>query len=134
MAQAQGFDFRSLFQGPATTGTASPPEASPAKPSGPEWSGESGASGHPTMTSEAIRSAAANFRSCLERLRPAAARRNVPRAVYDRYVSGLTPDLRIMDLMDSQPEFTNSFWDYLDTPGQRAEGRRWPRRPGEVQG
>ena len=25
-----------------------------------------------------------------------------------------TPDLRIMDLMDSQPEFTKSIWDYLD--------------------
>ena len=26
----------------------------------------------------------------------------------------LTPDLRIMDLLDRQPEFTKSFWDYLD--------------------
>ena len=26
----------------------------------------------------------------------------------------LTPDLRIMDLLDAQPEFTKSFWDYLD--------------------
>ena len=25
-----------------------------------------------------------------------------------------TPDLRIMDLMDSQPEFTKAIWDYLD--------------------
>ena len=66
------------------------------------------------MTSAAIREAAANFRGCLESLWPLAARRNVPRAVYDRYVSGLTPDLRIMDLLDAQPEFTKSFWDYLD--------------------
>ena len=35
MAQAQGFDIRSLFQGPTTTGTASPPEESPAPPTGP---------------------------------------------------------------------------------------------------
>ena len=27
---------------------------------------------------------------------------------------GSTPDLRIMDLMDSQPEFTKAIWDYLD--------------------
>jgi lytic murein transglycosylase len=26
----------------------------------------------------------------------------------------LTPDLRIMDLMDSQPEFTKALWDYLE--------------------
>ena len=31
-----------------------------------------------------------------------------------RNVAGLTPDLRIMDLLDAQPEFTKSFWDYLD--------------------
>ena len=55
-----------------------------------------------------------NFRSCLERLWPPAARRDVPRAVFDRHVAGLTPDLRIMDLLDAQPEFTKSFWDYLD--------------------
>ena len=27
---------------------------------------------------------------------------------------GLTPDLHIMDLLDAQPEFTKSPWDYLD--------------------
>ena len=32
----------------------------------PEWSGESGASGHPLMQADAIRAAAANFRNCLE--------------------------------------------------------------------
>jgi lytic murein transglycosylase len=38
----------------------------------------------------------------------------VPRSVFAAQVSGLTPDLRIMDLLDAQPEFTKSFWDYLD--------------------
>jgi membrane-bound lytic murein transglycosylase B len=112
MAQAQGFDLRSLFQGPTTTGTAT--QEVPASPAGPEWSGEPGSSGHPTMTSAAIRTAAANFRGCLERLWPLAARRNVPRAMFDAQIAGLTPDLRIMDLLDGQPEFTKSFWDYLD--------------------
>ena len=32
----------------------------------------------------------------------------------ERFTAGLTPDLRIMDLMDAQPEFTKSIWDYLD--------------------
>src|SRR6202011_674082 len=31
-----------------------------------------------------------------------------------RFTAGLEPDLRIMDLMDSQPEFTKAIWDYLD--------------------
>ena len=79
-----------------------------------EWSGESGASGHPLMTADAIRTAAANFPQCLERLWPEAARRGISRATYDAQTRGLTPDLKIMDLMDAQPEFTKAFWEYLD--------------------
>jgi membrane-bound lytic murein transglycosylase B len=79
-----------------------------------EWSGESGASGHPLMTAEAIRAAAANFRGCIERLWPMAARRNILRGVFQTYTASLTPDLRIMDMLDNQPEFTKSFWGYLD--------------------
>jgi len=94
---------------PVTTG-AIPPVAAGAL----EWSGESGASGHPLMTAEAIRQAAANFRGCIERLWPAAARRGILRNVFQTYTASLTPDLRIMDLLDNQPEFTKSFWDYLD--------------------
>jgi lytic murein transglycosylase len=79
-----------------------------------EWSGESGSSGHPEMTADAIRAAAAAFPACLARLWPEAARRGVSRATYDTHTAGLTPDLRLMDLMDAQPEFTKAFWDYLD--------------------
>jgi peptidoglycan lytic transglycosylase B len=78
------------------------------------WSGESGSSGHPLMQASAIRQAAAHFESCLEGLWPLAAKRNISRASFDKYVHGLTPDLRIMDLLDAQPEFTKAFWDYLD--------------------
>lgn len=81
---------------------------------GPGWSGEDGASGHPLMTAAAIRQAAANFHACLERLWPMAARRGVSRASFDTLTARLTPDLRIMDLLDSQPEFTKAVWDYLD--------------------
>ncbi len=80
----------------------------------PEWSGQSGASGDPRMSADAIRLAAANFHDCLERLWPAAARRGVSRETFSAYTTRLTPDLRIMDLLDGQPEFTKSFWDYLD--------------------
>jgi lytic murein transglycosylase len=85
-----------------------------AQATGPEWSGESGASGHPLMQADAIRQSAANFQHCLQSLYPAAAKRGISRATYDTYTRDLTPDLRIMDLVDGQPEFTKSFWDYLD--------------------
>ena len=45
---------------------------------------------------------------------PDAARRNITQANFERFTAGLQPDLRIMDLMDSQPEFTKAIWDYLD--------------------
>jgi membrane-bound lytic murein transglycosylase B len=97
----------------STTNAATSP--SPAWSSGTrEWSGESGSSGHPLMKADAIRQAAANFPACLEKLWPLAARRGVTRESYQRLTAGLTPDLRIMDLMDAQPEFTKAVWDYLD--------------------
>lgn len=95
---------------PVTTGALS----LPARHQSVAWSGESGASGHPLMTADAIRAAAANFHSCLERLWPAAARRGVSRSVFTTETASLSPDLRIMDLLDNQPEFTKSVWDYLD--------------------
>ena len=80
----------------------------------PAWSGEDGASGHPLMTAAAIREAAANFDNCVAGMWPDAARRGISQQSFERFTAGLTPDLRIMDLMDSQPEFTKAVWDYLD--------------------
>src|SRR5438094_1380698 len=108
-ALAQGFDLRSLFSLPSTSSVAPPATGAP------DWSGESGSSGHPAMQADAIRASAANFRNCLEALWPDAARRGVTRADFDAQTAGLTPDLRIMDFMDAQPEFTKAFWEYLDT-------------------
>ena len=114
-ASAQGFDIRSLFSSnPATGSVSAAAPSTSVMPSASEWSGESGASGHPAMQADAIRAAAANFRNCLEGLWPQALRRGVPRAVFDAQLAGLTPDLRIMDLLDAQPEFTKSPRDYLD--------------------
>ena len=112
-AVAQGFDIRSWFSSPGTA-TATPPAQTPPSDAPREWTGEDGASGHPLMQSGAIRAAAANFRQCLEEVWPLAQRRNVPRPVFDQLLSGVTPDLRIMDLLDSQPEFTRAPWEYLD--------------------
>ena len=120
MAQSGRAD---AYSGP--TGTI-PPAASRMPPSSQGWSGEGGGSGHPTMSAEAIRAAAANFHECIERLWPAAAKRGISRATYQTYAGRLTPDLRIMDLLDNQPEFTKAFWDYLDvliTDDRIAKGR-----------
>ena len=90
------------------------------------WSGEDGASGHPLMTASAIREAAANFDSCVASMWPDAARRNISQESFERFTTGLSPDLRIMDLLDAQPEFTKSIWDYLDilvTDDRLAKGR-----------
>src|SRR5579871_1281280 len=87
---------------PASTGGAQP------------WSGEDGASGHPLMTADAIRQAAANFDNCIASMWPDAARRNISQESFQRFTAGLAPDLRIMDLLDTQPEFTKSVWDYID--------------------
>ena len=79
-----------------------------------EWSGQSGASRHPLMTADAIRAAAADFGNCIAGLEPLAERRGISREAFEQLTAGLTPDLSIMDLLDAQPEFNKSPWDYLD--------------------
>jgi len=102
--------FDNIFTGSLTQGgqAATSPGAAPA------WSGEDGASGHPLMAASAIREAAAHFDECVAAMWPDAARRKISRESFERFTAGLTPDLRIMDLLDSQPEFTKAIWDYLD--------------------
>jgi membrane-bound lytic murein transglycosylase B len=101
----------STLQPGASTQAQSAPAGSGAAP---PWSGEDGASGHPLMTAAAIREAAANFDNCVAGMWNDAARRGISQQSFERFTAGLTPDLRIMDLMDSQPEFTKAVWDYLD--------------------
>jgi lytic murein transglycosylase len=103
--------FENIFSGASTA----QPEPQQPTPGGVQpWSGEDGASGHPLMTAQAIRDAANNFDQCVAGMWPDAARRGISQDSFQRFTAGLTPDLRIMDLMDSQPEFTKAIWDYLD--------------------
>jgi len=102
--------FGGIFSGPNPAPSQAPPGNGGAQP----WSGEDGASGHPLMTAAAIREAAGNFNNCVAAMWPDAARRGITQENFQRLTAGLSPDLRIMDLMDSQPEFTKSIWDYLD--------------------
>jgi membrane-bound lytic murein transglycosylase B len=81
---------------------------------------------HPLMTPQAIAQASADFGVCLERLWPQAAKRGISRATYETYALTLTPDMKIMELLDTQPEFTRALWDYLDflvTDARIARGR-----------
>lgn len=101
----------------------------PAQPSdrqGDSWSGQPGASGHPLMQPDAILAAVADFKNCIERMWPDSARRGISRASFDRHAGGLEPDVKIMDFVDAQPEFTRAFWDYVDllvTEERIAKGR-----------
>ncbi len=106
-----------IFSGPKPDASAQQPQGAQQQPgtTGPlPWSGEDGASGHLLMTASAIRQAAANFSNCVAGMWPDAARRGVTEENFRRFTASLTPDLRLMDLMDAQPEFTKSIWDYLD--------------------
>jgi peptidoglycan lytic transglycosylase B len=98
-----------LFQQPSAA--APVPELRDGEPS---WSGQSGASGDPRMSAEAIRAAAADFPNCIAALGPEAERRGIGLAAYQRFTAGLAPDLSIMDKLDAQPEFVKAPWDYLD--------------------
>jgi membrane-bound lytic murein transglycosylase B len=103
-----------------TTGTVSAVAVSPSPGIPPA------VSSHPLMTPQAIAAAAAEFGICLERLWLDAARLGISREAYETYALSQTPDLKIMELLDAQPEFTKSIWDYLDllvTDGRIARGR-----------
>ncbi|WP_092227114.1 lytic murein transglycosylase [Bradyrhizobium sp. Gha] len=116
-AHAQGQNgLSNLFGGIFSGSNPSQPAPGPGGiQTGPQpWSGEDGASGHPLMTAAAIREAAGNFDNCVAGMWPDAARRGITQENFQRFTAGLAPDLRIMDLMDSQPEFSKSIWDYLD--------------------
>lgn len=103
-----------IFGGSSSAPSGNRAAPAPAGGEAPPWSGEDGASGHPLMTASAIREAAANFDACVAAMWPDAARRQISRDSFERFTAGLSPDLRLMDLMDSQPEFTKAVWDYLD--------------------
>src|SRR5437667_10943824 len=67
--------FGNIFSGPNSAPPAAPQSGSGSGPL--PWSGEDGASGHPSMTAGAIRAAAANFDNCVASMWPEAARRNI---------------------------------------------------------
>ena len=59
--------------------------------------------------------AAADFASCVAGLRSAALSQGISGATFDRTMRGVEPDMKILELMNNQPEFKTPVWDYLAT-------------------
>jgi lytic murein transglycosylase len=79
-------------------------------------------------------SAQADFGSCLSGLRSQAAAKGISAQAFDAAARGIAPDFKILELMQSQPEFKTEIWDYLSAlvDEQRVEDgmaavRQWGR-------
>ncbi|WP_029353668.1 lytic murein transglycosylase [Bosea sp. 117] len=97
----------------STSPAAAAPRAyAPAPAPAPSAAPRSG--GHPDMRPEALAADERNFARCIAALEPAARQRGVSAAGWRSYTAGLTPDMSIMEKLDTQPEFTRSTGDYVD--------------------
>lgn len=59
--------------------------------------------------------AQADFASCVAGLRSSALSQGISGATFDRAMRGVEPDMKILELMNNQPEFKTPVWDYLAT-------------------
>jgi lytic murein transglycosylase len=57
----------------------------------------------------------ADFASCVAGLRSSALSQGISASTFDSAMSGIEPDMKIIELMDNQPEFKTPIWDYLGT-------------------
>jgi lytic murein transglycosylase len=57
--------------------------------------------------------AQSDFSACLAGLKSQAATKGVSGETYDAATRGVQPDMKILELMDNQPEFKTPIWDYL---------------------
>jgi len=53
------------------------------------------------------------FGDCLQALWPVAAQKGVRAETFAKVTDGLLPDMKVLDLLDSQPEFKSPVWDYF---------------------
>ncbi len=63
----------------------------------------------------ASQAARADFPACLAQLKSAAIASGVSSETANAALNGVTPDLKIIEAMDNQPEFKTPIWDYLGT-------------------
>jgi lytic murein transglycosylase len=54
-----------------------------------------------------------DFGGCLSGLRAGAAAKGISGETFDGAFQGVQPDMKVLELMDSQPEFKTPIWDYL---------------------
>ena len=59
--------------------------------------------------------ARADFASCLAGLRSHATSQGISAQIFDGSTAGVEPDMKIIELMENQPEFKTPIWDYLGT-------------------
>jgi membrane-bound lytic murein transglycosylase B len=57
--------------------------------------------------------ALADFASCVDGIRAQAVSQGVPSQVASAALSGLSPDMKVIEAMNNQPEFRTPIWDYL---------------------
>jgi glucose-6-phosphate 1-epimerase len=53
------------------------------------------------------------FSTCQAQLRTLAAGSNIAGDAFDRFTTGIVPDMSVLPLLDAQPEFSTPIWDYL---------------------
>jgi lytic murein transglycosylase len=58
---------------------------------------------------------AQDFAGCVAGLRSHATANGITPATFDRTMRGVEPEMKIIELMNSQPEFKTPIWDYLAT-------------------
>ena len=61
----------------------------------------------------AVATPAAAMEACLAGVRAEAARKGVSGATFDRVMAGVTPDPKVIESLNFQPEFKTPIWDYL---------------------
>src|SRR5215218_10252682 len=66
-----------------------------------------------SIAAAAPAAAQSDFRACLAGLKPQAVAKGVPGEAYDAATAGVQPDMKILELMENQPEFKTPIWDYL---------------------
>jgi lytic murein transglycosylase len=75
--------------------------------------------------------ARADFDGCVAGIRASALSQGVSAAVFDRAMAGVTPDPKVIEAMNNQPEFRTPIWDYLGAlvdEERVAEGRQMLRQ------
>jgi lytic murein transglycosylase len=67
------------------------------------------------LIAAAVPAVAQSFESCLAGIRSEAAGKGVSGATFDRVMAGVTPDPKVIESLQFQPEFRTPIWDYLAT-------------------